>query len=63
MQGRKKISDLLIDIKVPRSIKERVRIISSSGDICWVIGYRSDNRFRVTGETEAVLTIRWTGEY
>lgn len=57
MTGMKKISDFLIDSKVPRSSKEKVMVLASDNDIIWVAGYRPDNRFRVTDETTSVLII------
>ncbi|MEL6539610.1 MAG: tRNA lysidine(34) synthetase TilS [Bacteroidota bacterium] len=58
MQGRKKVSDFLIDIKVPRLLKERTYVITSAGQIVWVVGYRIDDRFKVTERTEHVVILR-----
>lgn len=51
MTGFKKISDFLVDIKVPMHQKNNVYVLVSGDDIAWVIGYRVDNRFRVDGQT------------
>jgi tRNA(Ile)-lysidine synthase len=55
MKGRKKISDFLIDQKIPLHIKEKIFVMESNGDIIWVVGYRIDNRFRVTDITKKVF--------
>lgn len=47
MKGRKKISDFLIDRKVPLHRKDSVFVIESDNQIVWVVGYRADNRFKV----------------
>lgn len=60
MKGRKKISDLLIDLKIPIAIKERVCVITSNDQIVWVIGHRIDERFKVNETTEMVYEITWT---
>ncbi|CDG49866.1 tRNA lysidine(34) synthetase TilS [Cardinium endosymbiont of Bemisia tabaci] len=60
MKGRKKISDLLIDLKIPIAIKEKVCVIISNDQIVWVIGYRIDERFKVTETTQTVCEIRCT---
>ncbi len=62
MEGKKKISDFLTDRKVPLNKKERVRVLTSDGNIIWVIGYRIDNRYRITDDSKNVLFIRWTGD-
>ncbi len=59
MDGRKKLQDFFVDEKVPRSERERVPLILSPRGIVWVVGYRPDERFRVSGETNRVLYLRW----
>jgi tRNA(Ile)-lysidine synthase len=51
---RKKISDLLVDLKVPRPLKARVWVLVSGDDVAWVVGHRLDERFRVTDATRRV---------
>ncbi|MGE0588149.1 MAG: tRNA lysidine(34) synthetase TilS [Cyclobacteriaceae bacterium] len=55
MDHRKKVSDFLIDCKVSIADKERVTVLESQGDIVWVVGYRIDNRNRITVDTEEVV--------
>jgi tRNA(Ile)-lysidine synthase len=57
MNGKKKISDFLIDEKVPVNLKPRVKVLTSDKSIVWVIGYRLDNRFKVTDKTERILEV------
>lgn len=47
MDGTKKISDLLIDLKVPLAKKNQVLVLESSGTIAWVIGYRISEKCKV----------------
>ncbi|RMG84813.1 MAG: hypothetical protein D6714_07105, partial [Bacteroidetes bacterium] len=54
---RKKIQDFLSDLKVSRFEKERVFVLESEGEICWVIGLRADDRFKVSGETQSALRL------
>ncbi|CAN5810750.1 hypothetical protein BH24BAC1_BH24BAC1_06060 [soil metagenome] len=58
MTGKKKISDFLIDRKVPLNLKEKVLVLVSGASIAWVIGYRPDNRFRISEKTQHLLEIR-----
>jgi len=48
MNQHKKVSDFLIDEKVPVNLKNRVTILESNGEIVWVVGHRIDNRFKLT---------------
>ncbi|MBK0401761.1 tRNA lysidine(34) synthetase TilS [Adhaeribacter sp. BT258] len=57
MNGKKKISDLLIDQKVPLNLKAKVLVLSSAQSIAWVVGLRPDNRFKVSEKTEEVLEV------
>jgi tRNA(Ile)-lysidine synthase len=58
MAGRKKLSDFLIDTKVPLNLKDQVYVLTSGEDIVWVVGYRIDHRYRITGKTRQVYEIR-----
>lgn len=57
MKGKKKVSDFMIDSKIPVSLKRRVLVIESEGQILWVIGYRIDDRFKLTSKTKGILKI------
>ena len=59
MKGKKLLSDFLIDQKVPLNLKDDVRVLTSGdGKICWVVGWRVDDRFKVEEATERVLTVQ-----
>ncbi len=55
MTGHKKVSDLLVDEKVPLAEKQRQAVVCSGEQIVWVVGRRIDDRFRITDGTENVL--------
>jgi len=57
MTGRKKVSDFLIDQKVPLHHKQNVYVLESGGQIIWVVGYRTDNRYRVDKECGKIFQI------
>lgn len=54
---RKKISDLLIDAKVPRHKKKEVHVLLSGQEIVWVIGFQIDDRFKVTKKTKKIFRL------
>jgi tRNA(Ile)-lysidine synthase len=58
MNSRKKLSDFFTDVKLSRFDKEKVMILESGGQIAWIIGWRIDNRFRITKSTKKVLVLK-----
>ena len=57
MEGRKKVSDYLIDRKVSLPEKQRQFVLLSGDEIVWLVGRRIDDRYRLTDRTENVLRI------
>ena len=56
MKGMKKLSDFFIDRKIPKAKKNRIPLLcNGNGDILWVIGLRSDDRYKVTQDTKRIL--------
>jgi tRNA(Ile)-lysidine synthase len=57
MEHKRKVSDFLIDKKVSVAEKKTVTVLESNGEILWVVGYRIDNRFKLTDRTRSVLKL------
>ena len=53
----KKLSDFFIDEKFSIPDKEDVWLLCSGNAIIWIVGHRTDNRFRLTAATKEVLKI------
>jgi tRNA(Ile)-lysidine synthase len=62
MQNLKKLSDFFIDNKLSLSEKENVWILENGNKIMWIIGYRIDDRFKVTDKTKNILKIEISSE-
>lgn len=58
MKGKKKISDLLTDEKIPRHLKPAVWVLLSGGVIAWVAGLRLSDPFKITPATQKALLIK-----
>ncbi|WP_373493045.1 tRNA lysidine(34) synthetase TilS [Aquiflexum sp.] len=55
MDKEKKISDLLVDLKVPIIKKKQVLVLLSGDKIAWLVGYRISDHFKCTPSTKQVL--------
>ncbi len=58
MKGKKKVSDFMIDQKIPVNLKKRVRILTSNDQIVWLIGLRIDDQFKITPQTKRVYRLK-----
>jgi tRNA(Ile)-lysidine synthase len=58
MHHKKKISDFLVDNKLSMADKNTVTVLESEGRIVYVVGWRIDDRFKITDRTKNVLNIR-----
>ena len=57
MTQKKKVSDFLIDQKIPIIRKESLLILTSKQEICWLVGLRIDDRFRLKNSTKDILRV------
>ncbi len=55
--GSKKLQDFFVDCKIPRHERGRVVLLCDREKICWVMGYRLDDRVKVTAQTKEILVI------
>ena len=58
MNKKKKLSDFLIDNKIPVILKQNVYVLTSGNSIVWVIGHRVDNRFKITANTKEIVEFK-----
>jgi len=57
MKGKKKLSDFMIDKKIPLNLKNRIMVLVSGESILWIVGYQIDDRFKIQNSTREVLKI------
>jgi tRNA(Ile)-lysidine synthase len=61
-----RVSDLMINVKIPRRWRDHIPLLvharpGSDGveEIAWVVGWRIDERVRITASTRHVVRLRW----
>ncbi|MCD7817140.1 MAG: tRNA lysidine(34) synthetase TilS, partial [Bacteroides sp.] len=57
MKHFKRIRDYLRDRKFTRFEKETQQVVTAGDTIVWLVGERTDDRFRVTGQTRNILVL------
>lgn len=55
--GWKKLQDFFVDLKLPREARGSVPILCDREKICWVVGYRLDDRVKIAPATRSVLVV------
>ncbi|MBN7813823.1 tRNA lysidine(34) synthetase TilS [Algoriphagus pacificus] len=58
MKNSKKISDFLIDLKIPLIKKQEVKVLESGGEIAWIIGHRIADWAKQTAATRKILYLK-----
>jgi tRNA(Ile)-lysidine synthase len=59
MQGTRKVSDVLIDAKVPVRQRYAVPVVRDGERIVWVAGVKSSEDYRVGPRTERTVRLTW----
>ena len=58
MKGQKKVSDYLTDKKFSLFQKEKQYVACCEGEIVWLVGERSDERYKITERTQRALILK-----
>ena len=59
LRKKKKLNHFLGSLKLSPKHKESITVISVSNRICWVVGKRIDDRFKINSSTKKLLKITW----
>ena len=58
MKGMKKLSDFFVDEKFSLPEKENCWLLANGEEIVWIVGFRLDERYKITPETKNILEVR-----
>ncbi|MEI6020453.1 MAG: tRNA lysidine(34) synthetase TilS [Bacteroidota bacterium] len=62
MQGFKLLSDYFKEQKLNALQRQNTKLlVNAMGQIMWIVGYRSDERFRVSENSKSILLIKYLG--
>ncbi len=59
MGGTKKLKDYFIDEKIQKELRDNIPLVVDEGNILWVVGYRTHEKYKVTMDTKKVLVISY----
>lgn len=59
MSGTRKLSDMLIDEKVPERLRDAVPVVRDGDRIVWLAGVRMSHEYRVTDSTGQAIRLTW----
>jgi tRNA(Ile)-lysidine synthase len=59
MSQPKKLGEFMIDAKIPSAWRERIPIVCSPHHILWLVGWRIDDRVKVTESTKQILRLEF----
>ncbi len=58
-RGIKKLKDFFINNKIPRMERNTIPIVAMNDQPIWVVGYRLDNRIKITERTKKMLIMKF----
>jgi len=58
--GHRKVSDYLIDRKVPKSYRIGVPLVVGASGIAWIVGYRAGEEYRIGPATVRAVVLDWS---
>ncbi|MBA7661992.1 tRNA(Ile)-lysidine synthase [subsurface metagenome] len=59
MNQPKKLGEFMIDAKIPSAWRQRIPLVCAPQHILWVVGWRIDERVKVTDTTKQILRLKF----
>ena len=58
--SKKKLKDMLIDLKIPREEREELLLLARGQEILWIVGYRMSERCKVDKSDTEIYRVTFT---
>jgi tRNA(Ile)-lysidine synthase len=62
VKGTQKLKEFFIDHKIPNFERQRIPLLLSGEMIAWVVGYRIDERVKISEKTQRVLKVEFVSK-
>ena len=59
MKETKKVNQFMINEKIPNPWRSRIPIVATAQQILWLVGYRIDDRVKVSARTKRILELKF----
>ena len=59
--SRKRLTRVMIDGKIPREDREKIPLVVCGDEVLWMVGYRMNERYKITSLTARVLELEYQG--
>ena len=59
---KKKLKDMLIDLKIPREDRDDIMLLAKGQEILWIVGYRMSERCKVDKSASEAYRVTFTGK-
>ena len=59
--GKKSLQDYMIDLKIPKEMRDQVWLLADDQHVIWVLGYRISQEYKVSENTKRILQVQLLG--
>lgn len=59
MQGRKKLQDYFVDKKIPKESRDDIPLVCLGREVIWIIGGQISEAYKVTRQSESILSLEF----
>ena len=57
--GKKKLKDILIDLKIPKEERDKLLLLTRGSEVLWIIGHRMSESCKVKKETKNIVKVEY----
>lgn len=57
--GKKKLKDILIDLKIPKEERDKLVLLTKGSEVLWIVGHRMSESCKVKKETKNIVKVEY----